>query len=99
MFAEERWNREQAQRYGLVSELFEDDELQTQTMTFAEGLARGPAGALAMGKALMDESFEQSVEETVKATYEQGVTSQQSEDAAEAMQAMMERREPGFTGR
>ena len=99
VFGEERWNGEQAQRYGLVSELFEDDELQTQTMTFAEGLECGPTGALAMGKALMDESFEQSVEATIKATYEQGVASQQSEDAAEAMQAMVERRQPVFTGR
>ena len=99
VFSGERWTGEQARGYGLVSEQFADDLLHAKTMEFAAELASGPTVAYAMGKALMNDSFERTVRDTVTATYHQGLASQKTADAAEAMQAMLERRAPVFSGR
>ena len=99
VFSGERWTGEQARGYGLVSEQFADDLLHAKTMEFAAELASGPTVAYAMGKALMNDSFERTVRDTVTATYHQGLASQKTADATEAMQAMLERRAPVFSGR
>ena len=98
VFTNALWNAEQAYEYGLVSEVFADDQLHVQTVNLASELGKGPTGALAMGKELMNKSFERSVQQTLSSAHELGVASQLSADAAEGVQAMVEKRQPVFTG-
>ena len=99
VFTGERWTGEQARANGLVGELFPDERLREETLAFAAQLASGPTGAYGMAKKLMNESYERSVEDTIVATFHEGIASMKTQDAAEAIQAMVERREPKFTGR
>lgn len=99
VFTGERWTGEQARTNGLVGALFPDERLREETLAFAADLARGPTLAYGMGKSLMNQSFDRSVEKTLAATLDAGLASMKSRDAAEAIQAMVERRDPVFTGR
>lgn len=83
---------------GLVGTLIPDDQLKQETLAFAAGLAGGPTVAYAMAKTLMNQSYERSVKETLAATLRDGIASMKTRDAAEAILAMVERREPDFTG-
>ena len=98
VFTGERWTGEQAMAKGLVGTLFSDEELREETMAFASKLASGPTVAYGMGKKLMNQSYERSVEDTITATLHDGLASMKTRDAAEAIQAMVERREPNFSG-
>ena len=98
VFTGERWTGEQAMAKGLVGTLFSDEELREETMAFASKLASGPTVAYGMGKKLMNQSYERSVEDTITATLHDGLASMKTRDAAEAIQAMIERREPNFSG-
>jgi len=99
VFGEERWTGEQAHGYGLISEQFKAHTLERETVAFATRLANGPTQAFAFGKALMNDSYEKTVGETIADTARLGLASQRSEDAKEAIDAFVERREPMFTGR
>ena len=98
VFSGEKWSAAQAQRYGLVSDVFADESFRDETMSYAEMLAKGPTLAYSMGKAMMNDSFVCSVHDTIKTAYQHGVKSQASNDAAEGLAAMLERREPVFSG-
>ena len=82
-----------------MGELLPDERLRKEALAFAAQLASGPTAAYGMGKALMNESYERSVEDTIAATFHEGIASTKTKDAAEAIQARVERREPKFTGR
>ena len=98
VFTGERWTGEQARANGLVGALFPDEQLRNETMAFATQLASGPTAAYGMGKNLMNQSYDRSVEDTMAATLHDGLASMKTSDAAEAIKAMVERREPNFTG-
>ena len=98
VFTGEKWDAARAHLHGLVSEVFPEESFHSQTMAYAEELAKGPTLAYALGKAMMNENFECSVRDTVKKAYRDGLVSQSSNDAAEGMAAMVEWRPPLFAG-
>ena len=98
VFTGARWSGQQAMTNGLVSELLPDHRLRDETLALAAQLARGPTLAYAMGKKLMNDSYEHPVHDTIAGTYRDGIASQGTRDAAESMQAMIDRRTPEFTG-
>jgi len=89
---------DEALRIGLVSKVFPDDELETETMAFARRLADGPPIALRYIKANlvaaegfnMDAYLDQEARNIMRCF--------QTEDSREAIQAFKEKRSPVFKG-
>jgi len=89
---------DEALRIGLVSKVFPDDELETETMAFARRLADGPPIALRYIKANlvaaegfnMDAYLDQEARNIMRCF--------QTEDSKEAIQAFKEKRSPVFKG-
>jgi len=89
---------DEAQRIGLVHRVVEPAELLPAARALAEQLAALPPLALRLTKRAAYRSFETDLEQALElaATY-QGVV-QNTADHHEAVQAMLERRAPKFTG-
>lgn len=90
---------EEALAWGMVNEVVPADDLTKVATAWARRLASGPTTALSLIKRLLDASssltFEQAIEDEARAQHIAFTTS----DMAEGIQAFIERREPGFTGR
>ncbi len=89
----------EAERIGLVTQVFPDDELQAATQAFARRLADGPPLSLQLIKRIMrfgqDKDFA-AAQEFVAANLPIVRT---SEDHQEALAALKEKRTPRFNGR
>jgi 2-(1,2-epoxy-1,2-dihydrophenyl)acetyl-CoA isomerase len=99
VFTGERWSGEDAYRYGMATELFPDEKLGAETLTFAQTLAVGPTFSFGLGKELMDRSYERSLDENLDAVRAASQAAVKSEDYAEVVRAMEENRAPVFPGR
>ncbi len=99
IFLDELWGAEQAHAAGMVGQLADDDELLSVTATFAARLASGPTLAHSLTKQLMHDSTQRTLAEQLHAEQDAGLICGRSEDGAEALRAISEKRSPNFTGR
>ena len=94
----ERLPAEQAQEWGIVNRLFEDnDALMDGAMQIAQRLANGPRSLTLIRKAYWQtwqNSFEQQLELEAQLQSEAG----RSKDFGEGVQAFLEKRDANFTG-
>ena len=98
-YSGEVWSGDDAVRDGLSNQVFPEEKLRAEALAFAEAVAAGPTGAYARGKAMMDMSFERTLEENLAAAHKEGIAAQQTEDAAEGVAALAEGRIPVFKNR
>ena len=98
-FSGEVWSGEEAFRAGLATKVFAEDKLRDEALAVAQALGSGPTRAFAAGKEMMDLSFERSTEQNLKVAHDSGLAMARTEDAVEAMNAAVEKREPVFRGR
>jgi 2-(1,2-epoxy-1,2-dihydrophenyl)acetyl-CoA isomerase len=99
LFLDELWNAERALKAGLVGEVVADDQLQAQVGEFAARLAAGPTFAFAQTKRLMRDGAARTLAQQLEAEQAAGLLCGRSEDAAEALRAVAEKRSPQFKGR
>lgn len=99
LFLDEPWSAERALAAGLVGEVCADAELPQAVDRFAARLAVGPTFAFAQTKALIREGATRSLAEQLAAEQAAGLLCGRSEDAAEALRAVAEKRAPHFSGR
>ena len=88
----------EAQRWGLVTEVVPDDELDAATDALAGELAGGPTRIIGLTKAAVIRSWEASVQDAYK---EQGAAlerARSTDDFKEGRQAFVEKRSPIWTG-
>lgn len=92
----DRFDANRALDLGLVTRVVPKDSLEQETMALALRLAAGAPGALARTKALLNQSFERSLEEQLLA--EQGflVDCASEPDFAEGVAAFLDKRKPAF---
>lgn len=90
---------EDADRYGLVSELVEDDELDTTTSTLATRLADGPALGYAQTKALITRELDMSLSGALELEATTQALLMKSADYAEFHAAFTGKRDPQWKGR
>jgi enoyl-CoA hydratase/carnithine racemase len=88
-----------ADRYGLVSELVEDEELDATARTLARRLAEGPAFALAQTKALLTQELDMSLAASVELEAMTQALLMKSADYAEFHAAFTGKRPPKWQGR
>ncbi|MCY1351964.1 Crotonyl-CoA hydratase [compost metagenome] len=99
LFLDELWNAERALAAGLVGEVVADEQLQAAVGDFAARLAAGPTFAFAQTKRLIRDGANRSLTQQLEAEQAAGLLCGRSEDAAEALRAVTEKRSPNFIGR
>ncbi|MGE5702099.1 MAG: enoyl-CoA hydratase/isomerase family protein [Clostridia bacterium] len=88
----------EAQQYGIVLEVTEPEGLMERVVELAVSLAQGPTAALGMTKAILNRSFEYSLEQLLhEEAMAQGIAFS-TRDHQEGVQAFSEKRKPVFTG-
>lgn len=99
LFLDEWWSAEQALAAGMVGEVVDDDQLASNANAFAARLAAGPTLAYKLTKQLMRMSAANDLPTQLAAEQTAGLVCGHSQDAAEALRAVAEKRKPHFTGR
>ncbi|AOE86549.1 enoyl-CoA hydratase/isomerase family protein [Pseudomonas sp. TCU-HL1] len=99
LFLDELWGAERALSVGLVGEVCADERLQAQAGELAERLAAGPTFAFAQTKTLIRDGASRSLAQQLVAEQSAGLLCGRSDDAAEALRAVAEKRAPQFSGR
>jgi enoyl-CoA hydratase/carnithine racemase len=89
----------EADRYGLVSELVEDDELDAATQRLAARLASGPAFAYAQTKTLLTRELDMSLSAALELEAAMQALLMNSSDYAEFHRAFNAKTPPEWTGR
>src|SRR5262249_32826487 len=90
---------EEALRIGLVSAVFEPDELLEKVLEIARGLPAKSPLVLAAAKTMTNLSLQGQIDAGLGGEAEQFAQLFASEDQKEGMRAFVEKREPRFTGR
>ena len=89
----------EAERLGLVNFLVEDDAILPKALEVAERLARGPALAIAASKVPLNRWIKSMVQQIMPLSLEMERATMRSEDAKEAGEAFVQKRDPVFQGR
>jgi enoyl-CoA hydratase/carnithine racemase len=97
MFRSERLSAEECERWGLVNRVFEPENFREEAHAYAAEIANGPATALRLMKRNINRGAQQGLRESLAMEAQHLILSGQSEDAAEAIRAFMEKRKPEFT--
>ena len=87
---------EEAERIGLYNKVVDAEELEAETMRWAERLADGPGFALGMTKAALNRELQMSLEAALEAEAETQAICMLNPDFREAYQAFKEKRAPEF---
>ena len=95
----ERFDAERARELGLVNRVVARDQLAAEVQKLAERLARGSAKALANTKALLNQSFDNTLEAQLQAEQNSFTACALSAGFAEGLAGFFERRKPVFGGR
>ncbi|MEE8304035.1 MAG: enoyl-CoA hydratase-related protein, partial [Candidatus Tectomicrobia bacterium] len=89
---------EEAERIGLISKVFDDDELMDETYAFAERLANGPSIAIRLMKQAVYQFLRTDFLTSLEAVTAPIGVAYGTEDHREAVAAFMEKRQPTFKG-
>lgn len=90
---------QEAERIGLIYQYYPEDEFEEKSIQLAEKLAKLPTKALGQTKALLNQTFENKLDEQLQAESDHQIQAAQSEDYKEGVQAFEEKREPKFKGK
>ena len=90
---------QEAERIGLVNRVLPDAELDAFVMDWATRIAAGPPIALAQSKRLLNNAFSYGLAEAMDAEGMAQSVNSGTEDAREAMEAFVRKRDPVFKGR
>jgi 2-(1,2-epoxy-1,2-dihydrophenyl)acetyl-CoA isomerase len=90
---------EEAQDWGIVTRVVEDDDLADEATKLAQKFASGPTRAYGGVKRLLASSFQQSVEAQMEDETRTIAELARTEDGREGLDAFLNKRKPNFTGR
>lgn len=98
MLLNEPLSAEQAKDWGLVRDVFDDDQLLDGALALAARLAAGPTKALVATRQLIEDSEHATFEDQFRREIEVQATMRLSADAREGRAAFIEKRPARFTG-
>jgi len=88
----------EAERMGMIYKSIADDEFEEQSWALAAKLANRPTVGLGLTKRLLNESYQNSLEEQLKREGDEQIAAASSKDYKEGVQAFLEKRKPTFIG-
>ena len=89
----------EAQQWGVVSEVVEDDALAARAAEVAGELAALPTRAIGMTKRLLDRAATATLDDQLEWEAQLQTAATQTEDFSEGVAAFLEKRPPDFQGR
>jgi 2-(1,2-epoxy-1,2-dihydrophenyl)acetyl-CoA isomerase len=92
------WTADQAAEYGLINDAFDDSELAAESWALARELAAGPTSAFGEIKNLLQSTYEQPVEAQMEYEARAMVRVTRGDDVWKAMNAVLAKQKPTFTG-
>jgi 2-(1,2-epoxy-1,2-dihydrophenyl)acetyl-CoA isomerase len=95
----EKVTAEEAKSLGLVTQVFPVDAFEEETAAFAERMAVLPTKAIGLIKRYMRQSFENTLDQTLENEAFAQRTAGLTQDHKEGIEAFLEKRKPGFTGK
>jgi len=90
---------QEALRIGLVNQVVPNDQLETATADFARGIAEGPSVAIELIKRGIYQSLNSDLHGAIQYEAFMAETVRETEDMAEGVKALVEKRKPNFKGR
>ncbi|MDA8427848.1 MAG: enoyl-CoA hydratase [Geobacteraceae bacterium] len=93
----EVFSADKACSVGIVTEVCPDEELESTARNRALQLAAQPASAVRLAKNLLKREYARPLQETIAEEGREFMTRLESPEAAEALQAFMQRRKPDFS--
>jgi len=99
MMTGEPVDAEKAEKYGMIYAVYSEEDFEKNSLELAHALAAMPTKGLGYTKHLLNQSLSNSLEEQLNAEAEFQARSANTEDHKEGVQAFLEKRKPGFTGK
>lgn len=93
------WGAEEAERHGLLSRVVDDGDLTTEALALAERLAAGPTLTFGEMKRLLLSTTDQPLETQLELEARAIARCARTEDSWNAIQAIMSKRTPTYSGR
>jgi 2-(1,2-epoxy-1,2-dihydrophenyl)acetyl-CoA isomerase len=88
-----------ADEIGLITRVVPQDALMDEAMGLARKLARMPTLALGRAKRILNKAFDMTLSEVLEQEIKNQIYLTQTEDHAEGLSALMEKRKPKFQGK
>jgi len=89
---------EQAERWGMIWQVLEDDDLQDSALEMAKNLATQPTQGLALIKRAINASSTNTLDQQLELEKELQTVAGRTDDYREGVSAFMEKRQPSFKG-
>ena len=99
MMTGESVSAEKAEKMGMIYAVYEDAEFESKSLQLAQSISEMPTKGLGDTKRLLNQSFNNSLNDQLDLEAEAQALSAKSEDHQEGIQAFLEKRPPKFTGK
>ena len=99
MMTGESVSAEKAEKMGMIYAVYEDAEFESKSLQLAQSISEMPTKGLGYTKRLLNQSFNNSLNDQLDLEAEAQALSAKSEDHQEGIQAFLEKRSPKFTGK
>lgn len=93
------WSAQEAAQYGLVSRIVAEQELEPEALTLARTLASGPTRTFGEMRRLLLSTYDQPLETQLEFEARAIARCAKTQDSWDAIQAVMSKQKPRFSGR